>query len=187
MISENGAMVFFTAGGPDANVYEWNEGSLSLISTGNSPLRSELIGVSAGGSDVFFTTFAPLIPENAGGFNEIYDARVGGGFSVSSAPVPCGSLEACRGTPATSVSAVGAASATFSGAGNLAPVVSPAGPVVKPKPKSLTRAQKLSKALKACHAEKNRHSRVSCKARARRQYGPVSKMKKSAGANGKGN
>ena len=57
------------------------------------------------------------------------------------------------------------ASATFAGTGNLAPV-----PATKPKPKALTRAQKLARALKQCH-KKPKRKRPACERKARKLYG----------------
>jgi hypothetical protein len=50
-----------------------------------------------------------------------------------------------------------------------------------PKTKSLTRAQKLAAALKACHKDKNKAKRASCERQARKQYGPVKTKKKKGG------
>jgi hypothetical protein len=44
--------------------------------------------------------------------------------------------------------------------------------------KTLTRAQKLSKARKTCRKSKSLAKRAGCEAKARRQYGPVEKTKK---------
>jgi hypothetical protein len=41
------------------------------------------------------------------------------------------------------------------------------------KPKTLTRAEKLKKALKACHKEKKRSKRAACERQARKRYAPV--------------
>jgi len=46
------------------------------------------------------------------------------------------------------------------------------------KKKALTRAQKLAKALKACHKDKNKAKRASCEKSARKKYGLVKKKKK---------
>jgi hypothetical protein len=43
------------------------------------------------------------------------------------------------------------------------------------KPKTLTRSQKLAKALKACHQDKKRARRAKCEKRARRKYSPPKK------------
>ncbi|MGO8904622.1 MAG: hypothetical protein ACLQMH_03245 [Solirubrobacteraceae bacterium] len=210
VISNDGEMVFFTSSEPllpaakntsaggckgqglvkvgcAENVYEWNDGSLSLISSGKSPLPSQLIGASASGSDVFFTTFDPLVSQDAGQFDEIYDARVDGGFPTLSSPAPCASLEACRGTPTAPALAVGAASTTFSGPGNPTPPAPSSGePAEAAKPKPLTNAQKLSKALKACKKDKSKSKRLACERSARKKYAPPQgKAKKSAKRGGR--
>jgi len=193
VISDNGQMVFFTsseallpgADGSD-NVYEWNDGSLSLISSGKSPLPSQLIGASASGSDVFFTTFAPLVSEDAGQFDEIYNARVDGGFPPPSSPAPCGSLEACRRTPATPPLAAPAPTSTFSGPENpTPPAPSTAEPAEAAKPKPLTRAQELAKALTACRKDKSKSKRLACERSTHKKYAPPHKAKKSAKRGGR--
>jgi len=78
-------------------VYEWENGVRSLISDGRSSLGAGLGGTTPSGNDVFFTTDAQLVPQDSDGFDDIYDARVGGGFP-SSGPGPgaCQSAESCR-------------------------------------------------------------------------------------------
>jgi hypothetical protein len=121
------------------NVYEWEAagagactqslGCTYLISQGNSPYNSELIGASRNGSNVFFLTHAQLVPQDTDSFIDIYDARVDGGF-----PAPAQSA-ACLGDTCLSVPPAlndpTPASLSFSGPGNPAPL--PA--TVKPKPK----------------------------------------------------
>ena len=46
-----------------------------------------------------------------------------------------------------------------------------------PKTKTLTRAQKLAIALKACHKQHNHAQRKACERQARKKYGPVKKSK----------
>jgi hypothetical protein len=74
-------------------------------------------------------------------------------------------------------------SLTFHGPGNLA-----AKPAVKAKAKPLTRAQKLSKALKACRKTKGsgkqaKAKRAKCEKAARKNFGPLKKqaVKKNKG------
>jgi hypothetical protein len=71
------------------------------------------------------------------------------------------------------------ASATFSGAGNLAPVP-PVATVVKPKPRVLSRAEKLAAALRACRKKKVKRKRVGCEKQARRAYGARAHAKSSS-------
>jgi hypothetical protein len=49
----------------------------------------------------------------------------------------------------------------------------------KSKPKALTRAQKLARALRACKKDKSRRKRAACERQARKRYGPLHKAKKS--------
>jgi hypothetical protein len=49
----------------------------------------------------------------------------------------------------------------------------------KPKAKTLTRAQKLKKALAACHKDRNKTKRARCEKAARKKYGPAKKGKKT--------
>jgi hypothetical protein len=48
------------------------------------------------------------------------------------------------------------------------------------KSKSLTRAQKLAGALRACHKEARSKQRVVCEVKARRRFGPVGKSHKAS-------
>lgn len=122
-ISADGQRVFFDTGDPlvkqDANgvrdVYMWENGKVSLISSGRSADESYFIDNSESGDDVFFTTSEGLIYDDTDGAYDIYDARVGGGFSLVGPPAPCSS--GCQ-TPAASPSFHDAGSTEFNGAGN---------------------------------------------------------------------
>ena len=82
----------------DPDHFPQNGGCLYLISSGESPWPSEFWEASADGSDVFFTTEASLVPPDPGSI-DLYDARVGGGFTY---PVPKAECEgeACQSPPA---------------------------------------------------------------------------------------
>jgi hypothetical protein len=124
---------------------------------------------------VFIATADRLLPQDAGLRNAVYDARVDGGYPVSVAPPACDNADACKAPVSSQPAVFGApASATFSGPGSLAPVVSK--PAVKPKPE--TRAQKLKKALKACKKLKQKTKRLACERQANKKYGPVKKQAK---------
>lgn len=69
------------------NVYEYQDGRVSLISDGQD--RSigpggidsvSLLGVDGSGRDIFFTTADRLAPQDGDTQEDVYDARVGGGF-----------------------------------------------------------------------------------------------------------
>jgi hypothetical protein len=145
-------------------------GCLFLLSSGTSPQPSYLADISASGNDAFLFTDEPLVPSDNDELTDVYDARVGGGLPSqhpATAAEPCLG-EACKGASASAPSESTAGSATFSGLGNLPP----AAPATVVKPKPLTRAQKLTKALKACRTKHDRHKRVACESQARKRYGP---------------
>jgi hypothetical protein len=110
-ISEDGSRVVFETSGPlspDAinalnNVYEWHEeeglseGVVSLISSGSSLTSDSEASISPSGRDISFLTSQGLVSQDTDGVADVYDARLGGGFSVVSAPrQPC-SGDACQG------------------------------------------------------------------------------------------
>jgi hypothetical protein len=105
------------------DVYEYENGQLYLISSGSSEYESVMLDASESGDDVFFLTRQQLLPYGPGGaVFAIYDARVDGGFPEPPPPPPCLTADACRAAASLQPSIFGApASATFSGAGNLAP------------------------------------------------------------------
>ena len=113
------------------DVYEYEGGRVSLISSGTSSFPSNLEDVSESGDDVFIRSNQQLVPQdNQEGQIVIYDARVAGGFAEPSSPAPCTTADACRTPVSPQPSIYGApASQTFSGVGNLAP------PEAKPKAK----------------------------------------------------
>ena len=63
-----------------ANVYEYREGNVSLISSGQDTRGSELDFISPMGTDVFFQTFDQLVSRDTDSQEDTYDARVDGGF-----------------------------------------------------------------------------------------------------------
>lgn len=108
-VSDDGSTVFFNSKVrlvPEDedkydDVYEWRNGTLSLVSSGNSASGEVLYGMTPDGHDVFFTSEARLVPQDESGVISIYDAREQGGFPAPPGPpVPC-SLEAesCQGPP----------------------------------------------------------------------------------------
>jgi len=67
----------------------FNDGCLSLISSGDSTRDSEFVDASADGRDIFFTTASSLLPQDPG-LIDLYDAREGGGFPPpKEKAVPC--------------------------------------------------------------------------------------------------
>jgi hypothetical protein len=180
-VSSGGERIFFDTADPLVpqavngmrDVYEWENGTVYLISSGNSPLNSYFFDSSENGGDVFFATAADLVPGDTDGAYDVYDARVPHpGDNPPPAAVPCeGSV--CQGPPNVPSPLTPPASATFSGLGNPAPEPEQ----VKPKAKPLTRGQKLAQALKACR-KKPKKKRAACAKQARRQYAPAKRKHK---------
>jgi hypothetical protein len=198
--SENGGRLFFDSKDAlvphDSNgrqdVYEWEqdgEGSCEQASGCIFPIsdvagnyESFFLDASPSGNDVFFATEDQLVPADTDSHVDVYDARVDGGFPVSTEPPSCDNGDSCKGPVSPQLGVFGApASATFSGAGNLAPASPPVSLSLvspKPAPKPLTRAEKLAKALKVCRGERSAKRREGCERAAQKRYGPV-KAKRS--------
>jgi hypothetical protein len=118
------------------DVYEWENGVVYLISTGQSPRNSYLLDSSENGDDVFFATAQGLVPADTDGGYDIYDARIPQpGDNPPPASIPCGG-SACQGDANTGPSVTPPASASFFGVGNLVPEVTPT-PAVSSTPKAV--------------------------------------------------
>lgn len=103
--SEDALVIADTNNEPD--VYQWEAGGegscgqaggcLSLISSGRAEGGAFFFDASSEGSDAFFRTDGSLVPSDPGSV-DLYDARVGGGFPIPSAPLPCVG-DACQSLP----------------------------------------------------------------------------------------
>jgi hypothetical protein len=105
-----------------ADVYEYQQGDLHLISNGAGSGPSFFFDASVGGGNVFFATTDGLVRSDTDNALNLYDARVGGGFAEPPAPTqPCVGGESCRspgpGGPPTGTATTGAGA----GSGNVAP------------------------------------------------------------------
>jgi hypothetical protein len=183
------------------NIYQWHEGTVSLISDGrdtntspetktcpqSAPVSATcLLGTDRTGSNVFFTTADRLLPQDTDTQLDIYDARIcepeHGNPCVqqtSTPPPPCLG-EACHGIAAAPPAALAPPSATFNGAGNLVPG-RPSAPA-KPTAAQL-RAKRLAAALGSCR-RRYKHSkkrRASCEKSAHQKYGAAKKSSKKKG------
>ena len=183
--SDDGSRLFFQSADAlvpgDSNgawdVYEYEDGFVSLVSDGAGDHQSFLQDVSASGKDVFFATADELVGQDLDNRVDLYDARVGGGFPAPETPLPgCESGELCRPPTTGTAGVFGAvpASASFTGEGNLPPGPPPSPTIVRKKT-APTRAHLLAKALKACRRKPRGHARAACEARARRRYGHYTK------------
>jgi hypothetical protein len=175
-VSDNGLHVVYeyTPTGGKQVVDEWNgeragEQQVGQISPLGAPDATRLLGTAGGElQDVFFTANQPLTTQDRNaGMTDIYDARADGGFpavvepagdygespnptNLPSSPYPA-NVSYSYGQPP-------ALPADSSNAGKLR------------SQRSLTRAQKLAAALKAC-AKKPRRRREGCMRLARKRYG----------------
>ncbi len=186
LVNDNGEVFFQTPAPLEAqdtngtwDIYEWHEGHVSLISSGRVGRASVLVGASAEASNVFFFTYDRLVPQDGDDQLDVYDARVNGGFAVTTAAPLC-SGEGCQGSAGTSFTAPTPASSQASSSGNLAPSGAASRP--KPKAKPPSRAQKLAKALKTCRRKRSFKQRALCQAKAKKRYGPTRQAKKSTNA-----
>src|SRR6476659_1553054 len=128
-VSDDGSRFFFSTSSPlvpgDSNgasdVYEWHDGTISLISDGTSIRGStgldQLVTVSADGRDALFTSFSRLTPGVPDDARQLYDARIDGGFAEPPTPAPCAG-EGCQGAPSSASAGATAGSAAFAGPGN---------------------------------------------------------------------
>ncbi len=161
---------------------ERSGGCVSLISSGASSEESGFLEASETGRDVFFLTTSQLAPQDADTAYDVYDAHEctdqAPCFPAPAVqPPPCTTESSCKAAPSPQPTIFGdPASATFSGAGNVVPSGSP--PQVVVKPKSMTRAQKLARALHVCR-KAVRSRRAACERKARKRYAS------SAGTSGK--
>lgn len=125
-LTSDGSTVFFQTG--DAlvatdtdglqDVYEWRDGEISLISSGQSAFDDFLWGVTPSGRDAFILTSDKLVAEDEnGGAGAIYDARVDGGFAFSPPSPPCQG-DACQGQPTPPPGLPGIGSQALVGKGN---------------------------------------------------------------------
>jgi hypothetical protein len=177
-VTDDGNTVFFRTADPlvqsdvnqAADIYEWHDGTVNLITDGRTrynPLLPPVpLGASADGRDFLFIDYAKLTPDAQDSARKVYDARVDGGF-----PAPPGSAQPCqgdqcRGSLPSPPSLLNPTSTTFTGAGNVkSPVVK------KVVVKRLTRAQKLKKALRKCKTKRKKVQRKKCEASVRKSFG----------------
>ncbi len=142
-------------------------GCVSLISSGTSAEESAFLDASESGGDVFFLTTSRLVPQDVDTSLDVYDAHV----CLTSAPCvstpvfppPCTSGDACKAAPSPQPAIFGApASATFAGAGNVAPsssVQSTGTPKKATKKKPSRRKRKRKGKRKSLRARKDLSAR----------------------------
>jgi len=108
VVSDDGTRVFFDStdqvvpGASDGlqNVYEYERGTVSLISPGDGTSPATLVDASSSGNDVFFDSYDDVVPPlNSSLESAVWDARVGGGFPITSTTEGvCTATPQCRDT-----------------------------------------------------------------------------------------
>jgi DNA-binding beta-propeller fold protein YncE len=201
-LSDNGRLYFNSpdnlvpqASNGKENVYQYEPsglgscesssgGCVSLISSGSAGKESAFLEATPSGSDVFFLTAAQLLPQDTDTAFDIYDARVCTQASPcltpqTPAPPGCSTANACRSASPSQQAPIGP-SGTATVSGSAQPKQESLGVKVVAKP--LTRAQKLTNALKACKKQHSKKKRKACEAHARKLYGPKAHAKKAGKA-----
>jgi hypothetical protein len=129
-LSSNGRFVFFdtgerlvpedTNGARDVYSYDAETGAVHLLSSGTASSNSYFLEATPDGSNVFFTTAQPLLGWDVDTNEDLYDARVAGGF-----PEPPPRVGTCEGDTCRQLQPPPAAdspqSPTFAGPGNPRP------------------------------------------------------------------
>ncbi len=165
-------------------------GCVALVSSGESDHEAAFLDASETGNDVFFLTNQPLVTADHDTNFDVYDARVCSQASPClseppAAPAPCQSLETCRPiSPIQQSFPAPSGTATLNEPQNPPRQAAPPAPPTH-KPRPLSRAQKLAKALKLCGKRHSRSKtrRQACERHARKDYaakqaGPAAKRKK---------
>jgi hypothetical protein len=129
-LSDDGSYLGFSTAEPlveadqnsQSDVYLWHDGELSLISSGageGTVGGANFLGISPSGHDLNFTSFDRLAPTDGDISQDVYDARIGGGFAQPGESPPCEG-DACRGSGSGSPGSPAAGTVGFSGSGNVA-------------------------------------------------------------------
>jgi len=179
------------------DVYEWHcaapcrhpavEGVVEMISDGRDPqgvgqlevppasghnqpeIKARVAAISATGSDILFSTHTQLVGQDTDILNDVYDARVDGGFPEPPREELCAG-EVCPELETPTRSFPSAPSSLLAPGGNLPP---PGGEPLAFKTTvlpPLTQAQKLAAALKVCKKKPKRKQKVACESQARKKY-----------------
>lgn len=180
-----------SSGEAGCEIYLWHEcagsacadgehGEVNMISDGVDPAGAGHQAISASGDDIFFETDERLVGQDTDELGDIYDARIDGGFPAPT-PEPSCSGESCRGVPPAAPSFAAPGSQGFTAGGNLSPGSTAFPAPVEAKPKPLTKAHELAKALKQCRRDKSKKNRESCEKSAHKRYSPPKKKSKKIG------
>jgi hypothetical protein len=193
-LSADGSSIFFTSSArlvPEAskgasNVYEYRDGDVFMTSGGSDAslnggeVATRLWGIDPTGANMFFTSAAQLVPEDRETQLVLYDARTEGGLAGLPGVTGACAGDTCRGPAAVAPGLQSAATVQQGAGGNLPLTATGAG---RPRSKSVSKAQKLERALAACRAKHRRRARrAACEKNARALYRGKSKQaRKGAG------
>jgi hypothetical protein len=177
-VSDDGTRVFFDTGEAlvpqDVNgkrdVYEYEEGQLHLISSGEGNSDAEFGDASPSGADVFFLTRDRLVGQDKDDNVDLYDAKIGGGYPDSGQAAGGCEGEACRASQSPAPTFATPGSSSVGAGGNVISAPQPTSSVKSSRTAAQARAQQLARALKACRS-KPRGKRRRCEAQARTRYG----------------
>jgi hypothetical protein len=144
VLSDDGTRVFFNTpdalltrdGNGEVDPYMWENGQLTLLSTGANGRPSFFYNASNTGDDVFIVTRDALVPNDVDDLADMYDVRVGGGFPAPASPLSCADDE-CQGLSPDVPPRGDMGSARLEGAGNV-----DAGKRATLRVKRLTKAQR---------------------------------------------
>jgi hypothetical protein len=183
--SASGSVTFKPARGVqvEGRAVQEGAGCVGLISSGESADESAFLDATETGSEVFFITSAKLLPQDTDTSYDVYDARECTASSPclpapAPAPPPCDNEASCKAAPTPQPGIFGlSGSATFSGPGNLVAPLPAIAAAAVPHNKSLTRAQRLALALRACRKQRIGKKRAACVIRARARYAAKAKAK----------
>jgi hypothetical protein len=161
-----------------------NNGCLYLLTSGTGEEvsgsdvtgGSHLVGASEDLKDIYMQTGDALVP-GVDNTAHVYDVRVDGGFPRTSTTEGC-EPGVCRPEGETPSVFGEPGSVGFTGAGNLKPAT------VNPKSPSLTRKQKLARALEVCRRRKSKRKRAVCEGQALRRYRASASRKRRNGRKG---
>jgi hypothetical protein len=153
---------------PVPNIYEYRAGNVYLLSDGHDLSDIDggpgvyLAGWDPSGQDVFFFTADSLIPSDSNTQQDLYDARVEGGFLAPPSPTGCG--EICQGALAgtLSLAPLGGSATQTAEPEAPQPSVSPSTTgASRPAPKPPVRNTKGAKTAKRKFAKKSRRVKKS--------------------------
>ncbi len=171
-ISDDGSRIVFMSVEPlsanatngQVDVYEWHNGSVSLVSCGCSTEPDREPVLTPSGRDLFFKTTAGLVVGDSDGAPDLYDARLGGGFTPPQAPPERCEGDACQG-PLTNPAPLLVPGSAVQAAGENAPAPQTTAPSLKTKKQATKKKTTTKKQVRKRGCEKRR----SCVKKANRR------------------